>query len=178
MRSSVVAASVAALATFGLIAGTGGAQAHVTLETQTAQVPSIYKAVFRVPHGCQGASTTGIRVQIPDGVIAVKPMPKPGWTLETVKGEYGKSYDYYGTAMTEGVKEVVWSGGKLPDAFYDEFVMRVYLTGDLKPGTMLYFPVVQQCEKGVERWIEIPAEGKGADDYETPAPGLKLEPKS
>lgn len=178
MRSSVVAASVAALATLGLIAGTGGAQAHITLETQAAPVAASYKAVFRVPHGCDGSATTGIRVRIPEGVIAAKPMPKPGWTLETVKAKYAKSYEYYGTPVTEGVTEIAWSGGSLPDAFYDEFVMRVYLTGDLKPGSMLYFPVVQQCETGVERWIEIPAEGKGADDYETPAPGLKLEPKS
>jgi uncharacterized protein YcnI len=177
MRSSVAAAGIAALATLGLMAGSGEARAHITLETQAAPVASIYKAVFRVPHGCAGAATTAIRVRIPEGVIAVKPMPKPGWALETVKGAYEKAYDYYGTPTTEGVREVAWSGGNLPDAFYDEFVMRVYLTGDLRPGTMLYFPVVQQCEQGVDRWIEIPAAGKGADDYETPAPGLRLEPR-
>ncbi len=161
-----------------LMLGVGSAAAHVSLETQQAAVPSTYKAVFRVPHGCEGSPTVKLRVQIPDGVIAVKPMPKPGWTLETVKAPYGKSFDYYGTPTSEGVREVVWSGGRLLDEHYDEFVLRAYLTGDLKPGATLYFPVVQECETGVERWIEIPAEGKGADDYETPAPGVKLVPKS
>ncbi|MGK9167949.1 YcnI family protein [Inquilinus limosus] len=151
--------------------------AHVTLETQEAPVGATYKAVFRVPHGCEGSPTVKIRVQIPEGVIAVKPMPKPGWALETVKGKYAASYDYYGTPTSEGVKEVVWSGGELPDEFYDEFVLRAYLTAGLQPGAHLYFPVVQECEAGVERWIEIPAEGKDADDYESPAPGLKLLPK-
>jgi uncharacterized protein YcnI len=75
------------------------------------------------------------------------------------------------------VTEVVWSGGRLPDEFYDEFVFRGYLTAGLKPGAHLYFPVVQDCEAGTDRWIEIPAEGKDADDYETPAPGIKLLPK-
>ena len=151
--------------------------AHITLETQEAPVGGTYKAVLRVPHGCDGSPTVRIRVQIPEGVIAVKPMPKPGWTLETVKGKYAASYDYYGTPTSEGVKEVVWSGGKLPDEFYDEFVFRGYLTAGLKPGTHLYFPVVQDCETGTDRWIEIPAEGKDSDDYETPAPGIKLLPK-
>jgi uncharacterized protein YcnI len=38
-------------------------------------------------------------------------------------------------------------------------------------------PVVQECEKGIHRWIEIPAEGKSADDYKEPAPGIKLLPR-
>jgi uncharacterized protein YcnI len=174
MRKSNILAPVVATA---LIAATS-AYAHVTLETQQAAVGSTYKAVLRVPHGCNGKATTKIRVQIPEGVIAVKPQPKAGWTLDKVKGQYAKSYDYYGTAMSEGVKEVVWSGGNLPDDEYDEFVLRAYLTGDLKPETVLYFPVVQECPDGaVERWIEIPEAGKSADDYETPAPGVKLLPK-
>lgn len=160
-----------------LMLGTATASAHITLETGQAAVPSTYKAVFRVPHGCAGSPTVKIRVQIPEGVIAVKPMPKPGWALSTVKGRYDRAYEYYGTPATEGVKEVVWSGGPLPDEWYDEFVLRAYLTDSLKADTTLYFPVVQECEVGTDRWIDIPAAGKGADDYETPAPGVKLLPK-
>ena len=78
--------------------------------------------------------------------------------------------------MSEGVREIVWTG-KLPDEHYDEFVFRAYLTDSLKPDTKLYFPLVQECEGGkADRWIEIPADGKSADDYEHPAPGLKLLP--
>ncbi len=62
--------------------------AHVTLESKEAPPNSSYKAVLRVGHGCEGKPTTAIRVQIPDGVIAVKPMPKPGWQLDTVKDKY------------------------------------------------------------------------------------------
>ncbi|TIW66477.1 MAG: DUF1775 domain-containing protein, partial [Mesorhizobium sp.] len=76
--------------------GTNAALAHVTLETQEAPVGSTYKAVLRVPHGCEGKATTAVRVQIPEGVISVKPMPKPGWTLQTKKGKYEKSYQLYG----------------------------------------------------------------------------------
>jgi uncharacterized protein YcnI len=154
----------------------GPALAHTTLEAQQAPVASTYKAVLRVGHGCEGAPTLKLRVRIPDGVISVKPMPKPGWEMETVKAPYDRTYDYYGTAMAEGVREIVWTG-KLPDEHYDEFVFRAYLTDSLKPDAMLYFPVVQECSGGkADRWIEIPAEGKSADDYQYPAPGLKLLP--
>ena len=31
----------------------------------------------------------------------------------------------------------------------------------MKPNTTLYFPVVQECEQGVSRWIDIPAKARG-----------------
>ncbi|RUT90665.1 DUF1775 domain-containing protein, partial [Mesorhizobium sp. M7A.T.Ca.US.000.02.2.1] len=54
-----------------LALGTSAAFAHITFETQEAAVGSTYKAVLRVPHGCEGKATTAVRVQIPEGVIAV-----------------------------------------------------------------------------------------------------------
>jgi uncharacterized protein YcnI len=155
---------------------TWSAHAHVTLEGRQAAVGSFYKAVFAVPHGCAGSATTKIRVQIPDGVIAVKPMVKPGWNVEVVKGKYATSYDFHGSKISEGAREVVWSGGKLLDDNYDEFVISTYLAATLKPDTVLYFPTVQECEQGVSRWIDIPAEGQAehAHDAKSPAPGVKL----
>ena len=71
------------------------ASAHVTLETREAPVGAPYKAVLRVPHGCEGAATIALRVRVPDGMIAVKPMPKPGWKIDTVTGKYPKTYNYF-----------------------------------------------------------------------------------
>jgi uncharacterized protein YcnI len=155
----------------------GAAQAHVTLETREAPAASTYKAVLRVGHGCDGSPTVAIRVRIPDGVIAVKPMPKPGWELTTKTEPYPEPVHYYEDVLTEGVREIAWTGGRLPDEWYDEFVFRGRLP-DSQPGTKLWFPVVQECETGAHRWIEIPAEGESADDYEEPAPGLTLTPKN
>jgi uncharacterized protein YcnI len=162
----------------GFVAATlaaSSANAHVTLENRQATPASYYKAVFAVPHGCAGSATVKIRVQIPEGVIAVKPMPKPGWTLETTKGKYSTSYELHGATISEGVREVTWSGGKLADDNYDEFVLASFLTGSLKPNTTLYFPVVQECEQGTSRWIDVPQEGKS--EGKSPAPGVKLMPK-
>jgi uncharacterized protein YcnI len=151
--------------------------AHVTLENREAPVGAAYKAVVRVPHGCDGSATVTLRIRMPEGFIAVKPMPKAGWKLDTVKGKYPKAYNLqHGVTLSEGVTEIAWSGGSLPDAFYDEFVFTGTIADDLKAGQMLYFPVVQECEKGVHRWIEIPAGGHDYDSKE-PAPGVKLLPK-
>ncbi len=106
----------------------GSAAAHVTLEQGEAAADSAYKAVLRVGHGCEGAATTALRVQIPEGLIVAKPMPKPGWQVELKEGDYAKSYDYFDTPVTKGVKEIAWTGGNLPDNFYDEFVFRVRVT--------------------------------------------------
>jgi uncharacterized protein YcnI len=168
--------SVLATAALVVVAASS-ASAHVTLEKRQAPVGSYYKAVFAVPHGCAGSPTVKIRVQVPEGVIGIKPMPKPGWTVETVKGKYATEYEFHGGKISEGVKEVVWSAGKLADDNYDEFVFSSYLTSGLKPETTLYFPVVQECEQGVSRWIDIPAGGSStgpSHDSKTPAPGLKL----
>lgn len=173
LRSSLPAASGLTAAVCGVLTWVliSSAFAHVTLERNQAQVGESYKAVFRVPHGCDGSPTTAIRVRIPEGVIDVKPMPKPGWTLNIVKGKYAKTHTLYRAEVNEGVTEVDWTDGKLPDDYYDEFVFQSFLANDLQPGQTIYFPVVQECEKGIHRWIEIPTEGS---DYPEPAPGLKL----
>ncbi|MFT0548601.1 YcnI family protein [Allopusillimonas ginsengisoli] len=152
---------------------------HVTLETKQAPVDSHYKAVFRVGHGCKGSPTVKIRVRVPEGMVGIKPQPKPGWTLQTIKGEYAKPYTLYGAQVSAGVKEVVWTGGPLLDEHYDEFIFVGYLSGGLTPDTSLFFPVVQECEQGVARWIDLPSAGNKAtsDHTDTPAPALKLLPK-
>lgn len=171
MRSFLIACALAPACLLS-----AGAFAHVTLENQQAVAGSTYKAIFRVPHACGQSPTTAIRVQIPDGVTSVLPQPKPGWQLATVKAKLATPIsDGHGGQITEGVREVVWSGGKLQHDHYDEFVMRAALPD--KPNSTIYFPVVQDCEQGVNRWIEIPEAGKTSSDYKQPAPQLRLTPK-
>lgn len=163
--------SRAALAAATVIAFAPPTFAHSTLEVQEAAIGSTYKAVLRVPHGCGTEATNVVRVQIPEGFYNVKPMPKAGWTLETVTGPYENSYDNYGTMLTEGVKEIVWKDGNLPNEWYDEFVFRGTFAGSLEPGTF-YFPAVQECANGEEAWIDV----SGDENAEMPAPSLELVP--
>lgn len=163
VRAAIAVTTLAALAV--------PAFAHVTLEVQQAEIGKAYKAIVRVPHGCGTEATNVVRVQIPEGFFAVKPMPKAGWTLEIVNGPYANSYDNHGTAVTEGVKEVVWSGGDLKNEWYDEFVFRGTFADSLEPGKF-YFPTIQECATGEEAWIDT----SGGDGVEMPAPGLELVP--
>jgi uncharacterized protein YcnI len=172
VRKLCLTAAAATLA----VAASPYAFAHVTLETEQAVAGATYKAVLRVGHGCNGSPTTAIRVRIPPGMIAVKPMPKPGWELTTKVTPYPQPVQYFESTLTEGVEEIAWTGGSLPDAWYDEFVFRGRLP-DAAPGSMIWFPIVQECAEGVNRWIEIPAAGKTADDYEQPAAGLEITAK-
>ena len=55
--------------------------------------------------------------------------------VDTVKGKYASEYDVKGAKVSEGIKEVAWSGGKLPDKTRETFVIETYLTDALKPNT-------------------------------------------
>ena len=152
--------------------------AHVTLEGKQAAIGSVYRAVFVVPHGCAGSATVKLRVQIPPGVIVTEAKPTAGWQVSTVTGKLAGEYDFNGKKVADGVTEVDWSGGKLPDKTRETFVVEAFLTSTLKPDTTLAFPVIQECEQGVNRWIEIPAGADHAHDKKWPAPGVKLLPAS
>jgi uncharacterized protein YcnI len=160
------------------VLASSAASAHILLEPKQAAIGADYKAVFIVPHGCSGSATVKLRVQIPEGVIVTLPPSKAGWTVEIVNGKYAAAYDYRGAKATEGIKEVAWSGGKVPDKTREEFVIETFLTEGLKPDTTLHFPVVQECEQGISRWIEIPPDGAAhSHEGKWPAPGVKLTPK-
>ncbi len=168
--SNTFSAIAATLAAFSV--GTAGA--HPSLERQEATVGAPYKAVVRVPHGCEGSATVRVRVQIPEGVIGVKPMPKPGWTIETTRGAYAEAHPYYhGAVLKEGVREIVWNG-RLADDNYDEFVFVGFMVKSLAGGTRLHFPTFQECEQGLQAWADIPAAGQSSHDLKFPAPGLQL----
>jgi periplasmic copper chaperone A len=165
------------LAAAALAFGTASAQAHVTIQPKQAAADSYVQVAFTVPHGCDGSATVAIRVKLPDGVGSVKPQMKPGWTVEikTRKLETPQAVAH-GKAISEAVDEVSWRGGPLPDSLFDSFGLVLKLPDT--PGKNLYFPVVQECEQGVHRWIEIPADGKADDKLHEPAPVLQLTPKA
>lgn len=150
------------------------AGAHPSLERREANVGAPYKAVMRVPHGCEGSATTQVRVQIPEGLIGVKPQPKPGWMIEATRGAYAHTYPYYhGAQLAEGVREITWSG-RLADDHYDEFVFVGFVAATLKAGGTIHFPTYQDCEKGSSAWTEVPAAGQSAHDLKLPAPAVRL----
>lgn len=155
-----------------LAAGVVPAAGHVTLE-RAETAPGSYKAVLRVPHGCGHEATTGISVAIPEGFHSVKPQPKPGWTLATTIRPYQRAYVNHGREVKEGVAQISWSGGNLPDAHYDEFVFIGQVDATLGAAGTIHFPVVQSCSNGENRWVEVPVAGSQVR-LAAPAPSLRI----
>ena len=157
------------LAVAGLALLVAPASAHVGTIPSEAPAGSSQVVQFKVSHGCDGSPTTRVAIQIPEGVVSVKPQATPGWTIESTVGPI-TPYDNHGEQVTEGITEVVWSGGSLPDDQFMTFGLSVKLPD--AAGETISFPTVQTCEQGETRWIEIAAEG-GAEP-ESPAPAVTL----
>lgn len=162
--AGLLLAAVACLPAFG----------HAGLEVTEATQNASYKGVIKIGHGCEGTPTHTVRVEIPEGVIAVKPMPKPGWTVKIETGSYVRTYDYFGKPLAEGVKAITWSGGRLGDDQYDEFTFTSRVTDHLPAGQKFHLPVTQICEKGTHAWTEIPAPGQDAHALKSPAPAVMV----
>jgi periplasmic copper chaperone A len=153
--------------------------AHVTLEQQSVEPSTYTKATLRVGHGCEGLPTVVLRVIVPDGFQGAKPMPKAGWTLEIERTKLAKPYDNHGTLVTEDVSEITWTANSretaLPDAQYDEFVLRGKSPATTGP---LWFKVTQLCKDGDKTgrnaWTEIPASGTSTKDLKLPAALLNV----
>jgi len=173
MKNHRLFASAISLA--ALCASAGLAQAHSSLDKREAGAGSFYKATFRVPHGCDGMATTEVKIELPEGFISAQPQVKPGWKIETVKGDYAQSYKVHGKDVTSGVKEVRFTDGSLPGDFYDEFTV----VGQLAPfdkDTTLSFPVTQLCGSAASvAWTEVPQDGQNPHDLEHPAPQLLVK---
>lgn len=142
-----------ALAAVSVVAISAPAMAHMSFETAISAPGAAFKGVLALPHGCDGAPTDTVRVTMPEGFYNARPMPKPGWTLQTVTSAYATPYDNHGTPMTEGVTEITWSGGTVEDGWYDEFVFHGTF-GDHLSGAVS-FAVEQACGDAVLEWTPV-----------------------
>ncbi len=134
---------------------------HTLSPTQsTAAAGSSAIIGFTIGHGCEASPTRQVTIQIPAGITSVKPQPKAGWRITIKRGKLPEPVkDFAGNTVTVGVLEVTWTGGPLPDAYFDTFNLRLGMPP--KAGKTLYFKTVQRCVKGVERCDPDPGQGPG-----------------
>ncbi|WP_424983708.1 copper chaperone PCu(A)C [Maritalea sp. S77] len=162
-----------AVAALSIALFSGNALAHATLETGVAQPDSYYKAVVRVPHGCDGMATNKLVVELPEGFYNAKPMSHHGFALSVEKGAYEKMFTSHGKDYSEGVKRVIWDGGVVEDWAYDEFVIRGKIA-NVAAGDTLYFKATQYCGDAASvAWDQIPVAGEDRPAH--PALALKIE---
>lgn len=149
------------------------ASAHVTANPGEVTAGDHAVISLRVPHGCDGSPTTSVSVQIPDTVASVTPEFVPGWKVDTTTGPLAEPVEVHGETVSEGIREVTWSGGTpIPDGMFFDFGLTVLLPDEA--GETLYFPTVQTCQQGETAWIEVPGEGQDGHDLEAPAPAVTL----
>ncbi len=164
-----------ACAALGVIAGTVAASSHPTLTQKSAAADSYFRASFTVPHGCDGAATTKVSIWLPESIVQARPMLKPGWIVEIQRVKLDKEIDGpHGHKITYRVAKVIFSGGNLPDDFFDEFTLSLRLP---KEAGTLYFPVEQVCGDKVRAWNEIPSPSQKLHDLDNPAAALTVTPK-
>ena len=158
----------AALLALALLAP-AAAQAHVTLQPNEAPEGAYTVLDVRVPNESDSENTTKVAVQFPEGFGDVSYQAVPGWKVEVVHEKLKEPIQTDDGPVTEGVKEVIFSDGKLPPGQFQDFPLSLQIPG--KAGEELTFKAVQTYEKEVVRWI-------GAPETEHPAPQvLVLPPK-
>jgi uncharacterized protein YcnI len=150
-------------------AGVSSACAHVSFAKRQVPLEPTIEATLRIPHGCNGSPTLRLRMRIPAQVTSVRPAAKEGWTIS--QGGQGAT------------REIAWSG-RLPDKQRGEFQFSMDLDASVKPGQVIHFPVVQECETGVARWIDVSgkpsadaSEAEETDEASSPAPSIRISPR-
>ncbi len=161
---------------FALVLFSLPALAHVTAKPDNGVAGSYFQTSLRMSHGCNGSATKVVRVKIPEGIIVARPQFKPGWTATIVKRKLPAPVAAgHGKMVDEAPAEIIWRGGPLPDDNYDDFGIAMKLPE--KAGDVLWFPTVQECEKGENRWDEIPASIDAWHSLKGPAPYVKVTDK-
>jgi uncharacterized protein len=143
------------------------AQAHVTLQPNEAPEGAYMVLEVRVPNETDSEDTTKIAVQFPEGFGDVSYQAVPGWKVEVVRDKLAKPIQTDDGPIAEGVKEVIFSGGKLAPGQFQDFPLSVQIPG--KAGEELTFKAVQTYENEVVRWI-------GGPEAEHPAPRVLVTP--
>jgi uncharacterized protein YcnI len=161
---------IAVLAAAGALAVPAAAQAHVTLQPNSAVVGAYTVLNVRVPNERDKASTVKVDVRFPDGFASVLYQPRPGWKVRVIKKKLATPGQTDDGPITEGVSRIIWTGNRKtanigPGQFTD-FPISVQIPG--KAGDVLTFKALQTYSNGeVVRWLGAP----GADE---PAPQVKV----
>ena len=168
MNKTLRRAAAPVVIAMGAVAlGAAPASAHVDVTPSTTVAGEYSVLSFAVGHGCDGAATTKIAIEIPDGIDAVTPTVNDRWTIDTVTEPVS------GGDENERVAKVVYSAkSPLPDGYRDTFELSLALPTEA--GETLVFPTVQTCEKGQTAWTQVPEDGQTEDDLDSPAPSMTL----
>jgi uncharacterized protein YcnI len=158
---------VALLVVTGILVVPAIASAHVSVASGPGFANTTQEIVFGVGHGCAGADTYSVRIEIPAGVTSVRPVRSDFGRVSVEKNSAGD------------VTAVIWqkADADLLEGDISYYKLAVRLKVPNQPFTTLYFPTHQTCKASdgtlsSTDWVGTPASGSG----EEPAPALNIVP--
>ncbi len=144
------------------IAAPLAASAHVHADPGVVSAGSTETITFSFSHGCDGAPTTALVIDIPEGVGNATPVVQGGWSISRELGADGVP-----TQVTFTSDTPVEDGLKANVAI-------AMLFDESAAGTSIPIPVTQQCATGETAWTEVAEEGESTDDLDAPAPVIEV----
>jgi uncharacterized protein YcnI len=157
-------------------AGAGIASAHVTVRSPNGSAGGFGTVVFTVPDESDTASTTRVRIQIPDStpLASVSVQALPGWSVTTTQTTLQKPLKTDDgdtvTSVTSVIDFQAAAGGGIPPGQFQEFRLS---GGPFPDSGKITFNVVQTYSDGTEAaWIEPTIQGQPEPQH--PAPVLTL----
>jgi periplasmic copper chaperone A len=159
-----------------ILALPGLAQAHVTVQPETAEAGGFSVVTFRVPNERDDASTTQVQVTLPKDqpIGSVQTTPVAGWRITTATRQLDKPIEMFGEQLDSVVSEVTWTatdGGIRPGQFEDFAVS----LGQLPESGELVFNTLQTYSSGEKvNWNQVSTDPSVEPEH--PAPILRITP--
>jgi uncharacterized protein YcnI len=166
MRSFVRLVAVA-----GVVFSARAAAAHVSIVSGPAAANTTQEVAFGVGHGCEGADTVKVRIEIPAGVTSARPM----------RSDFGKAT--VETDASKVVTAVTWqkADADVLDADTSYYKLVIRLKTPDKPLTSLFFVAHQTCKAmdgalSTVDWAMKPGDAVPDGGEAEPAPTLFVVP--
>jgi len=163
MQHKITATSLALAAALT----SGAAAAHISISSGPATANQSQEVAFSVGHGCEGADTTSVTIEIPEGVTSVRPMTSDFGQIAVTTDDAGT---VTAVSWTKLASTVLAS-----DVGFYKLIVR--LKAPDQPFSTLYFPAHQTCTdaEGKESVVDWVALEETADAE--PAPTLPILPQ-
>jgi uncharacterized protein YcnI len=154
---------VALLAALGVFLAPAMASAHVGVPSGPGFASATQEVAFGIGHGCEGADTYTVKIEIPAGVTSVRALNSDFGKVSVEKNAAGD------------VIAVIWQKADADlhssDVGYYKLALRLALPNT--PFTTLRFPVHQTCKKSDGTLLSTLWSGT---EEPHPAPGVKILP--
>lgn len=125
--------------------------AHVSVAPASVEAGQTWRGVVHVSHGCDGAPTTAVEVNLPATATQVRASASLGWQMQ------------------QSATKVAWTaepGNSLPVKEKGEFPLEFQAPRQTGP---MWIGVTQKCGATAINWFDVPSQGTSTEGMKTPA---------